>query len=94
MNAEFPCISCSRCKICNDSCTLYVTYFRRLIKSYAKYGRRSLLMKYAYKQLSLKSLHKIKQYIDTFYNVKIIHKGSGHFYVISRHGIVVETGTK
>jgi len=51
MNDKYPCDRCIVKPACTSRCDLYVNYYGRLIKSYARYGDRSKLMMSAEKQL-------------------------------------------
>ena len=92
MNAKFPCLTCSIDQSCDNECAPYVNYFRRLIKSYGKHGRRSLLMKHARKQLHFKDIYRITNCLNHFRNIKVTHIPSGNFYVIGRSGRILESG--
>lgn len=93
MNAIFPCIECRIRHVCSDECGPYVNYFRRLIKSYARYGNRSKLIKAAGKQFPFKKLYKLKKGIDNFYNIKLTRTRSGNWYIINRRGRLLEYGS-
>jgi hypothetical protein len=93
MNATFPCNECKFIETCSDECGAYVNYFRRIIRSYARYGNRSKLMKAARKQLSFENVYRIKRGIDNFFNIKVKRKISGNWYIINRKGTLVEHGS-
>ena len=93
MNAIFPCSECKFIDICSDECGPYVNYFRRIIRSYARYGNKSRLMKAARRQLRFQDIYKIKKGIDGFFNIKIRRKVSGNWYIINRKGRLLEHGS-
>ena len=94
MNAIFPCNECPIKNVCDNECAPYLNYFRRLIKSYAKYGKKSRLMKAARKQFPIQKIYKITNGIDKFFNIGVTHVKSGNWYSINRHGTVVNKGSK
>ena len=94
MNSKFPCIGCPIKEHCDDECAPYLNYFRRLIRSYAKYGNRSRLMKAARKQFPVQKIQKMTNGIDRFFNIGITHSKSGNWYSINRYGTVVNKGSK
>ncbi len=86
MNSKNPCIVCLIRPACSKFCDELLTYYSRLVKSYVKYGTKSLLFKHALKQ-DKSEAQRIQRAIGAGYRIWLTNT-SGDDYQISYTGRV------
>jgi len=87
MDPKYPCKDCIVKTSCSQFCDEMLNYYKRLIRSYAKYGDKSLLFKYALEQ-DVKYIDRIKKQIPSMESVLLRNNLSKERYLIYSGGFI------
>ena len=92
-NHIHPCSDCYP-QECQEFCIKYKKYYSAVIRSYAKYGKKSILWKHYKTYVPRDQILKLKRMLDRYFNVGIKNVKSGKTIVFNRKGNMVKYNPK